>query len=106
VWSCGFGIGFLSDNFKPYVIPGLGPFPIVGLDTYHAEVRVRLNEQFEVFARGDYDDRAHLFVDQFYGISQRVTNTWIVEYGMDFSNGPTPDNDHFGLFATINMLRF
>ena len=32
VWSAGFGVGYLSDQYGTYYLPGLGTFPIVGLD--------------------------------------------------------------------------
>jgi LPS-assembly protein len=106
VWSVGFGVGYLSDNYGSFYLPGLGSYPIVGLDTYHLECRARLNEVYEAFVRGDYDAYNHLFVDQFYGISQKISNTWIVEYAVVFSSGPNNGQGHFGLNATLNMIRF
>lgn len=106
VWSFGFGVGFLSDQYAQYYLPGLGNFPIEGLNTYHAEARARINEQYEAFVRGDYDYRQHQFVDQFYGISQRLSNTWIVEYAVVISNGPNKGQGHFGLNVNLNLIRF
>jgi hypothetical protein len=85
VWSAGFGVGYLSDKYGTFYVPGLGYNPIVGVDTYHVRGRARLNEVYEAFVRGDYDARDHLFVDQYYGISQKISNTWIVEYAVVFS---------------------
>ena len=106
IWSAKVGLGFLSDEYGTYAIPGLGIFPIVGTDVYHAEGRYRLNEVYEAFVRGDFDERAHIFVDQFYGFSQKVSNLWIVEYAVVFSNGPNKDQGHFGLNVTLNIVRF
>jgi LPS-assembly protein len=106
VWSWGFGVGYLSDSYGTFYLPGLGNLPIVGLDIYHAEARARLNEVYTAFVRGDYDARDHIFVDQFYGFSQRISNTWIVEYAVTFSSGPNNGQGHFGLNATLNMVRF
>jgi LPS-assembly protein len=106
IWSAGFGLGFLSDQYGSYFIPGLGAYPIVGLDIYHVEGKLRLSEVYEAFARGDYDDRAHVFVDQFYGVSQRVSNTWIIQYALVFSNGPNKEGGHFGFNVNLNMIRF
>ncbi|HMD61269.1 MAG TPA: LPS assembly protein LptD, partial [Opitutaceae bacterium] len=105
VWSAGFGVGYLSDKYGTYYVPGLGAYPIVGLDIFHAEVRARLNEQYEAFARGDYDARAHLFVDQFYGFTQKLSNTWVVEYTLGFSSGPNKGRGHFGFNASLNMTK-
>jgi LPS-assembly protein len=106
-WSAGFGLGYLSNNYGgTYTLPGLGTFPIVGLSTYHVEGRYRLNEEYELFARADYDAQNHIFVDQFYGFSQRVANTWVIEYAVHLSQGPNKTGDHFGLTANINLLRF
>jgi LPS-assembly protein len=106
IWSAKVGLGFLSDQYGTYAIPGLGIFPIVGTDVYHAEGRYRLNEVYEVFVRGDFDERSHIFVDQFYGISQKVSNIWIVGYALVFSNGPNKDDGHFGFNVTLDMVRF
>ena len=106
VWSAGVGVGYLSNNYGSYYLPGLGSFPIDGLDTYHVEARARVNEVYEVFARGDYDYYSHLWVDQFYGFSQKVSNTWVIEYALVFSNGPNRGQGHFGLNATLNLIRF
>lgn len=107
VWSVGFGVGYLSDRYATFFLPGLGSFPVQGLDTYHAEGRVRLTEEYEAFARGDYDLRAHQFVDEFYGITQRLANTWVVEYAVVFSNGPDRSSPgHFGLNVSLNLARF
>jgi len=106
VWSAGFGVGYLSDQYGSYSLPGLGAFPIAGLDTFHLEGRARLNEEYEAFARGDYDARDHIFVDQFYGISQKISNTWIVEYMLAFSQGPNKQQGHFGFNVALNMVRF
>jgi LPS-assembly protein len=107
VWSAGFGVGYLSDSFAHYMIPGLGSFPIQGLNTYHAEMRYRLTEQYEAFARGDYDYRAHRPVDQFYGISQRFANTWIIEYALVISNGPDKtQGGHLSFNVSLNLIRF
>ncbi|HXQ81082.1 MAG TPA: LPS assembly protein LptD [Opitutaceae bacterium] len=106
VWSAGFGVGYLSDKYGTYYLPGLGAYPIVGIDIFHEEVRARLNEVYEAFARGDYDARDHFFVDQFYGISQKISNTWIVEYAIAISRGPNNSQGHFGFDVTLNMTRF
>ena len=55
---------------------------------------------------GDYDVRAHIFVDQFYGFTQKVSNTWVVQYALVFSEGPNKDGGHFGLNVTLNIIRF
>jgi LPS-assembly protein len=114
VWSTTFGLGYLSDQYGDYVIPGLGTFPIVGVDIYHGEVRARINEAYQAFVRGDYDLRSHIFVDQFYGITQKLSNTWVIEYAVVFSNGPNKDfsnpmnqrGGHFGFNTTVNIIRF
>jgi LPS-assembly protein len=106
VWSAGIGVGYLSDKYGSFFVPGLGYNPIIGVDTYHYEARVRMNEQYEVFVRGDYDARDHLMVDQYYGVTQRVTNTWIVQYAVVFSQGLNDNQGHFGLEVNLNLIRF
>jgi LPS-assembly protein len=106
VWSAGFGVGYLSDNYGNFLVPGLGYNPVVGVDTYHFEVRARMNEEYEIFARGDYDARDHFFVDQYYGVSQRVSNTWILQYAVVFSQGPNNNQGHFGLEVNLDIIRF
>ena len=106
LWSAGFGIGYLSDSYGSYFMPGLGNEPIVGLDIYHLELKYRMNEVYEAFARGDYDTKNHQFVDQFYGLQQKVSNTWIVEYALSLSRGPNNGQGHFGFNVSLNMVRF
>jgi hypothetical protein len=87
-------------------VPGLGYNPIIGVDTFHYEARVRMNEEYDVFVRGDYDARDHLMVDQYYGFTQRVSNTWIVQYAVVFSQGLNDNQGHFGLEVNLNLVRF
>jgi len=106
LWLARFGLGYLSDNYGQFYAPGLGLNPIVGVDTYHFELRRRLNEVYEVFARGDFDARDHFFVDQYYGAVQRISNTWLLEYAVVFSEGPNNGQGHFGLEVSLNIVRF
>jgi LPS-assembly protein len=106
VWSAGFGVGYLSDNYGSFLVPGLGYNPIVGVDTYHFEGRWRMSEVYDLFTRGDYDARDRIFVDQYYGITQRVSNTWIVQYAVVFSEGPNNHQGHFGMEVNLDLIRF
>jgi len=106
LWMARFGLGYLSDNYGSYYVPGLGYNPIVGVDTYHFELRVRINEVYEAFTRGDYDARDHIFVDQYYGVVQRIANTWLLEYAVVISNGPNNGDGHFGVEVSLNIIRF
>jgi LPS-assembly protein len=106
VWSAGLGVGYLSDKYGTFFVPGLGYNPIIGVDTFHYEGRVRMNEEYDVFVRGDYDARDHLMVDQYYGFTQRVSNTWIVQYAVVFSQGLNDNQGHFGLEVNLNLVRF
>jgi LPS-assembly protein len=106
LWSARFGVGYLSDNYGQFFVPGLGYNPIIGVDTYHWELRKNLNEVYEVFTRGDYDARDHIFVDQYYGVVERISNTWLLEYAVVFSQGLNNGQGHFGVEVTLNILRF
>ena len=106
VWMARFGVSYLSDKYGTFYVPGLGNNPIVGVDTYHLELRARLNEVYEGFVRGDFDARDHLFVNQYYGVEQKISNTWILEYAVVFSSGPNNGNGHFGLEVNLNLIRF
>ncbi len=106
LWMARFGVGYLSDKYGTFFVPGLGNSPIIGVDTYHLEFRRRLNEVYEAFARGDFDARDHLFIDQYYGVVQRISNTWLLEYAVVFSEGPNKGAGHFGLEVNLNMVRF
>jgi len=61
---------------------------------------------YEAFVRGDFDARNHLFVDQYYGVVQRISNTWLLEYALVFSSGPNNGQGHFGLEVNLNIIRF
>jgi LPS-assembly protein len=106
VWSAGVGLGYLSDKYGGFFVPGIGYNPIVGVDTFHYEARTRLNEEYEVFVRGDYDARDHLMVDQYYGFSQRLSNTWVIQYAVYFSQGLNDNQGHFGVEMNLNLIRF
>jgi len=106
VWMARFGVGYLSDKYGTFYVPGLGYNPIVGVDTYHYELRARVNELYEVFTRGDFDARDHLFIDQYYGVDRKISNTWNLEAAVVFSSGPNNNQGHFGLEVGLNLLRF
>ncbi len=106
VWSATFGVGYLSDKYGTFFEPGLGYNPIVGVDTYPSELLRRMIEVYEIFGRGDYDARDDIFVDQYYGLTQRISNTWILEYAVVFSEGPNNHQGHFGFEMHLNIIRF
>ena len=56
--------------------------------------------------RGDYDARDHLFVDQYYGVDRKISNTWDLEAAVVFSSGPNNNQGHFGMEVGLNLLRF
>ncbi|HEY1792220.1 MAG TPA: LPS assembly protein LptD [Opitutaceae bacterium] len=105
-WSIGLGVGYLSDKYGEFLVPGLGYNPIVGVDTFHYEARMRMNEVYTVFVRGDYDARDSLFVDMYYGVDQRISNTWNLEYAVVFSQGPNNHMGHFGIEMNLDVIRF
>jgi LPS-assembly protein len=106
VWMARFGVGYLSDKYGTFYVPGLGYNPIVGVDTYHYELRGRVSELYELFTRGDYDARDHLIVDQYYGVDRKISNTWDLEIAVVFSSGPNNNQGHFGVEVGLNLLRF
>ena len=106
VWMARFGVGYLSDKYGTFYVPGLGYNPIVGVDTYHYELRARVNEVYDVFTRGDFDARDHLFIDQYYGVDKKISNTWNLEVAVVFSAGPNNNQGHFGLEVGLNLLKF
>jgi LPS-assembly protein len=105
LWSIAAGVGYLTDNFGTYTIPGVGTYPITGLDAYHFETKVRLNEAYEAFLRVDYDDRAHLFPDQYYGVYQKLANTWIVQYTLSIQHGAGRSNG-VGFNVNLEIVHF
>jgi len=105
VWSIGIGVGYLTDNYGYYSIPGVGTYPVTGLDGYHFEATVRINEEYTAFTRIDYDDRAHLFADQYYGIRQKLANTWQVQYALSIFGGPSREHG-VGFTVSVEILRY
>ncbi len=99
------GVGYLTDSYGTYTLPGIGNYPITGLDAYHVESRVRINEVYEAFARLDYDDRSHVFTNQYYGIRQRIANTWIVQYAVSVYGGPSREHG-VGFNVNVEIVRF
>ncbi len=99
------GVGYLTDSYGVYTLPGLGTFPITGLDAYHLEGRFRINEVYDGFFRLDYDDRSHVFTNQYYGFHQRISNTWIVQYALTVSGGPSREHG-IGFNVNVEIVRF
>jgi LPS-assembly protein len=106
VWMVRFGVGYLSDKYGTFYVPGLGYNPVVGVDTFHYEIRTRINEVYQVFTRGDYDARDHIYVDQYYGLDQKLSNTWNIEYAVYFAQGPNNEQGHFGFEVSLDLIRF
>jgi LPS-assembly protein len=99
------GVGYLTDSYGVYTLPGLGTYPITGLDGYHVEGRFRINEVYDAFFRLDYDDRSHVFTNQYYGFHQRISNTWIVQYALTVSGGPSREHG-IGFNVNVEIVRF
>ncbi len=103
--SLSVGVGYLTDNYGLYTLPGLGTYPITGLDAYHLEGRFRINEVYDAFFRLDYDDRSHVFTNQYYGFHQRISNTWIVQYAFTIAGGPSREHG-IGFNVNVEIVRF
>ena len=71
-WSVRFSSSFLRHELEGYFIEG----------------RWRINEAYEAIGRLAYDAFEHRLNEQFYGLRQNLSNTWLVEYGLTIYDGP------------------
>lgn len=75
------------------------------LEAYYIDSRVRVNEQFDALARIRYDQRAHRFDEQSYGLEQNLANTWRITYVVSLYSGPRRES-HFGFSIQLDTVRF
>ncbi|HVU33257.1 MAG TPA: LPS assembly protein LptD [Opitutaceae bacterium] len=89
LWTVQFGNNFLRHNLQDYLI----------------NARRRLNEEFQAIMLLQYDQRAHRFNEQSYGIVQNLGNTWRISYLVNVYSGRRRDNG-FGMSVQVDTIRF
>lgn len=72
---------------------------------YSVEGTLRLNEVYEAFGRVQYDGRLHLYVEQVYGLTQNLGNTWRVTYAVTLYDGPRRESKS-GFKVQVELLKF
>lgn len=74
VWSATLGARFVANDDLAYY----------GCDTrarqYTIRADYRLNSYFQIYGDWRYDDEKNYFTDQYYGLRQRLGNSWAIEY--------------------------
>ncbi|MBP7142205.1 MAG: LPS-assembly protein LptD [Opitutaceae bacterium] len=88
-WSLRLGTHYLRNDIEEYVM----------------DSRIRLNEEFEAFARLHYDAPRSRFVQQTYGIRQTLDNLWVLQYGVNLYEGRRRESS-FGFVIELETLRF
>lgn len=88
-WSVRFGNNFLRDEIQDYSVDG----------------RLRLTERFEALTRLHYDARKRRFNEQAYGITQNLSNTWLISYTVSLYSGRRRESS-FGFNVQIDTVRF
>lgn len=88
-WTLRLGTHYLQHQFEEYVL----------------DYSLRLNEVYRAFVRLDYDKFEKRLNEQTYGISQRLANTWDIDYGVSLYAGPRRES-HFGFSISANLVRF
>ncbi len=89
VWALTLGSDYLED----------------AIEQYAARYSYRLNEVYAVSAQARYDARVHLFTEQRYSLTQRLQNTWDVEYRVTLRNGARRESSaEFGM--ALSLVRF
>lgn len=89
LWSVRFGNNFLRHEIEDYAVDG----------------RVRLSERFEALTRLHYDSRRRRFNEQAYGITQNLSNTWLISYTVSLYSGRRRESS-FGFNVQIDTVRF
>ena len=88
-WSVRFGNNFLRREIQDYSVDG----------------RLRLTERFEALTRLHYDARKRRFNEQAYGITQNLSNTWLISYTVSLYSGRRRESS-FGFNVQIDTVRF
>jgi LPS-assembly protein len=88
-WSVRFGNNFLRSEIEDYSIDG----------------RARLTERFEALTRLHYDSRRRRFNEQAYGLSQNLSNTWLISYTVSLYSGRKRESG-FGFNVQIDAVGF
>jgi LPS-assembly protein len=88
-WSLRFGNNFLRQQIQDYSVDG----------------RWRLTERFEALMRLQYDVRTRRFNEQAYGISQNLSNTWLISYIVSLYSGRRRESS-FGFNVQVDTLGF
>lgn len=97
VWSATLGARFVANDDLAYY----------GCDTrarqYTIRADYRLNSYFQIYGDWRYDDEKNYFTDQYYGLRQRLGNSWAIEYYIRHERD-TGDNGcelSFGVSASL-----
>lgn len=72
---------------------------------YSLDGTVRLNEVYEAIARVQYDARLHLYVEQIYGLTQNLGNTWRITYAVTLYDGPRRESKS-GFKVQVELIKF
>ena len=74
-------------------------------DHYSIEYFYRINPWFGLRTRLRYDSRRQDFIEQVYGLSHRLGNSWEIEYQVAFRSGSTREDDT-SFNIRLNLLQF
>ena len=88
-WSVRIGNNFLQRELQDYTVDG----------------RLRLTERFEALTRLHYDARRRRFNEQAYGITQNLSNTWLISYMVSLYSGRRRESS-FGFNVQVDTVRF
>jgi LPS-assembly protein len=73
---------------------------------YAVEATARVNEVYGAIARLQYDARLHLYVEQVYGLTQNLGNTWRLTYAITLYDGPRRESKAPGFKFGVELLKF
>lgn len=99
VWSATFGAHFVANEDLAYY----GCDPRARQYTIRADYR--LNSYFQVYGDWRYDDEKNYFTDQYYGVRQRLGNSWAIEYYVRHERD-TGDGCELSFGISANLLSY
>lgn len=78
---------------------------VVGYEEYLIDYRQRLSDTLHFLGRWRYDARRSRLIEQTYGITQRLGQTWDVRYELSFTRGQLRESS-FGFNINLDLLKF
>lgn len=100
LWTATLGAHFVSNDDLAYY----GCDPRARQYTIRADYR--LNSYFQVYGDWRYDDEKNYFTDQYYGLRQRLGNSWTIDYYVRHQRDTSDGGCDFSVGISASLLAY